>query len=246
MVPTLDFASTNIQATKQIETKTRGLYAAEAGIEDALWTLKYSLPGSFPYSYVLNDINSMSASVTIDTLSELAGIEIGPTGVHGGWLKVDKSAEWADFTYTYTLSIRNDGAGNMKIEQILIDFQPDLEYVPGSTLSNITTEDPLVVGSPGSGITLVWDLPTPYYSIGVHSTELFSFQLTGPQMDEPESHAMIKASREDIGVVWDSDSQPFSITSQAKNDDNDVVATVKVGTWRYSTQLDITCWQVNP
>jgi hypothetical protein len=246
IVPSLNFAATNIKAANMFEEKMKGLYTAEAGIEDALWLVKNSPPASLPYSYDLNDINNMSASVVIEAVSSIAGVEIGATGVHGGWLKVTQSTQWSEGVYTYTLQMTNNGEGNMRIEQILVDFQPDLEYVLGSTVSNITTSDPSVIGTPDSGITLFWDIPSPYYIIGKNQTEYFSFQLNGLEMPELESHAMIKATREDVGVVWDSDSLPYAITSQAKNASDEVIASIKVGVWKYHEGLDITCWQINP
>ncbi|OGO42022.1 MAG: hypothetical protein A2137_00670 [Chloroflexi bacterium RBG_16_58_8] len=246
VVNTLNYVSTNVKTIRMVETKARSLYAAEAGVEDALWKIKYDTPPSLPYAYSAGTINGMTVTVSINNVTEIAGVEIGPTGVHEGWLKVTKSVSYSGGVYTFNLSIRNDGAGNMKIEQVLVDFGPDLVYVEGSVTSNLTSDDPTVIGIPDSGITLLWDIPSPFFTMGVHQTEGFSFQLSGPELPEIESHAMLRASREDVGVVWDADSRPFSVTSQAKDAANALKASLKVGVWKGQSQISISCWQVNP
>ena len=40
IIPTLTLATTNLKATQVIDQHTRELYAADAGIEDALWYLQ--------------------------------------------------------------------------------------------------------------------------------------------------------------------------------------------------------------
>ena len=41
IIPTLDYASTSLKGHQVVEIKALGLYAADAGIEDSLWHLKY-------------------------------------------------------------------------------------------------------------------------------------------------------------------------------------------------------------
>jgi hypothetical protein len=246
LVPCLNYVSDNVRIAKAFENRTMALYAAEAGVEDAFWKLKFDEPSSFPCSYDIEGINGMSVDVLIEEVTTIAGLEIGATNIHEGWLKITKSQEYIEGEYTYTLTIENGGLGNMKIEQVLVDLEPDLEYVPGSTESNISTSDPLVIGEPESGITLFWQIPSPFFVIGPHVTETFSFGLSGPEMPEIDSHAMLKASREDIGVVWDSESRPFSVTATARNSSGQVVSTLVVGVWKSPTSFDISCWLLNP
>jgi hypothetical protein len=40
IIPTLNFATTNLRATRAVDQHTRELYAADAGVEDALWYLQ--------------------------------------------------------------------------------------------------------------------------------------------------------------------------------------------------------------
>lgn len=246
LVPTLNFASTNIEAGKLAETKAKAIYAAEAGAADAMWRIKYANPGTFPYSYQLTDVNGLSANVTINAVTVIAGQEIGPTGVHGGWLHIDKGVTYSAGVYNYTLSFTNNGEGNMRIDEMLIDFPSLPEYITGSTTGLVTTVDPLVVGAADVGITLYWNLQPDYYIINKGDTATHIFQLSGPpDVQGIEGHAVVKATREDVGTVWDADSRPYSITSQAIGSSGRVLATLKVGIWAGS-HIEISCWQVNP
>ncbi len=252
VIPVLNYASTSLKTTKMYEENLKGLYAADAGVEDALWRLNYDIPASFPHSYQITDINGMSVDVTIDEVSAIVGEELGESGSHAEWLEIIRSVDYNAETgiYSYSMSLTNNGSGNMKILKILIDLPPALDYVVGSTSSNITipsNDDPTVIGAPDNGITLKWEIPVnqaPDISVG--ETEEHNFQLSGPPgIEGVEGHGFVEAHRADLGTVWDSESYPYSITVQAKDDTETVVATIRAGVWQGS-QPDISCWQVNP
>ena len=43
IIPTLYFTTTNLKATEVVDQKTRDIYAADAGIDDGLWKVRYEL-----------------------------------------------------------------------------------------------------------------------------------------------------------------------------------------------------------
>ncbi len=244
-VPVLNYVATGIKAGEMVEKKVEGLYAAEAGVEDALWKIRNDTPASFPYSYQLTDVNGLSVSVVIDEVATIAGEEVGSSGGHEDYLEITKEISYEAGTYFYTLNLTNNGTGNMKTEMILIDFPPELEYVVDSTSGNITGENPSINGDPTSGITLVWEIQPPYPSITVGYTEGHFFQLSGPPgVEGVEGHSVVRATRADVGTVWDSDSQPYSIIAEAKDATDKVLGTIRAGVWK-GNQLDISRWDVN-
>jgi hypothetical protein len=246
IIPTLNFVATSVNTGEVFEEKMEALYAAEAGVEDALWRMVNDKPSSFPYSYELTDINGMTVSVVIDAVQTIAGQDVGTGGVHDDFLIITKSAVYSDGIYDYTLSATNDGVGNVKVEMILIDFPPGLEYVPGSTGGDLYGDDPIVIGDSGTGITLYWEFISPYPTIPETATRIHTFQLSSPtEISGAEGHGCIRATRQDVGTVWDSDSHPFSITAQARDASDNVVTTIRTGFWE-SGIISITCWQVNP
>jgi hypothetical protein len=68
--PLLAFMGTGLKTTQMHEEKSRGYYAADAGIEDTVWKLKYTdAPFSGGASYNLGeDVNGMN--VTVEKLDE--------------------------------------------------------------------------------------------------------------------------------------------------------------------------------
>ncbi len=245
IAPVLSFTSSSLNGGKVIENKIKGLYTAQAGVEDALWRLKYSPPGSLPYSYNLSGINGLSVSVTIEAVTELAGEHIDATGDHSSWMIITKTVTYSNGVYDYTMSIKNDGSGNMKFEMILIGFPPSLSYQNNSTSGQFTSSNPDISGTTDTGIMLVWDID-PVVTISSGATKVHHFHLTGPAgVDGVEGHGMIQATRDDVGVVWDSDSYPFDIIAQAKKADGTVVATIQTAVWT-GTSIHIASWRINP
>ncbi len=247
VIPVLNFSSTSVKTTQMFEKKLDGLYAADAGVEDALWIIKNDPPTSFPYSYQLTNLNGMTVDVVINEVTTIAGEEMGESGSHEDYIEIIKLVTYDSGIYDYTMSVSNNGTGNIKIAKILIDFPPDLEYVIGSTGGDLISEEPNVTGNPTIGITVVWLPSPPYPSIPEGGTKYLTFQLSGPpDIIGVEGHGIVQATRQDVGTVWDSTSYPHSIVSQAKDSTDTVVAAIKVGVWAGSGQLDISCWQVNP
>lgn len=246
-VPFLSFVTTNIRVERNVDKKVVGLYTAEAGIEDGLWKIKYTNLPPLPYTYTLTGINGMSVTVTIKQVTTIAGEPVGASGPHEGWLKIEKSVSYNSGIYYYTMSLDDAGGGNTKVDKILVDFPPGFTYVSGSTSGDFASGNNSlsIYGSPDAGITLVWNLPSPYPSIpspkGYHR-----FNLSGAAgLEGAEGHSFVRATREDIGTVWDSDSRPYSITAQSKDAANAVMATIEAGTWSGSSFLEIASWQVS-
>lgn len=254
ITPVLDYAGTNLKAGNLIEKNLAGLYAADAGVEDALWKLINDPPASFPHSYQTADVNEMSVDVVIDAITTISNEEIGYPAGHGDSLEVTKSISYDAGVYTYTMYLTNKCDSNIKITKILVDLPANLEYSAGSTSGNITSDNPAVTGNSATGITLIWDLPTPLPTIepgpdpggGQYNTEAHIFQLSGPpNIDGVEGHGFVEASRQDVGTIWIEDCRPYSIIAQAMDSGNNVVATIRAGLW-LDDDLEISCYQVNP
>lgn len=252
IVPSINYIATNLNAGTMAEEEFKGILAADAGVEDALWKIKNDTP-DFLDPYTITDINGLSVDIDIDEVTTIAGGEVETTGPHSERLIVTENVTYDDATgnYTYKLSLYNNHDKNIKIVKILIDFPPGVDYVDGSTSSNVTEPedaDPNTIsGTPATGLTLVWEnsqaggLPT----ISGWATEHHYFKLSGPPgIEGIEGHGFVEALSDDIGTVWVSEEIPYSITAQAKDDSGEVVATIRAGVWGSSYLLEISCWQV--
>ena len=248
IVPSINYVATNLKAGTIALEEFKGILAADAGVEDALWKIKNDTPASFPYSYQITDINGLSVDVTIDQTGTVAGEPVGNPGAHDDRLIVTENVTYDAGIYSYTLILTSNHNKPIKIDMILIDFPPNVDYVSGSTSSNVTkppdADPPTISGSPTTGITLVWINDEPQPAIPGWETEYHCFELSGPPgIEGIEGHGFVEAHSDDIGTVWVSEAIPYSITAQAKDASEAVVVTIRAGVWGGS-DLDISCWQV--
>jgi hypothetical protein len=249
IVPSISYVATNLKAGMKVEEEFKGILAADAGVEDALWKIKNDIPTSFPYSYNISEVNGLSVDIEIDELDTLDGEEVGTGGIHEDWLAVESSVTYDAGIYSYLMSLTNDEPKNIKIVKILIVFPSGVDYEDDSTSSNVT--DPLdanpttISGTPSSGITLVWENDDP--PIVKNETKYHCFELSGPPgIEGIEGHGFVESLSDDVGTVWISDVVPYSITAEAKDASDAVIATIRAGVWGSSSSLEISCWQVIP
>ncbi len=255
VVPILNYSSTSLKTTETLEQNVDGLYAADAGVEDALWKLMWDPPASFPYSYdVPTDVNGMSVNVTISELTTVFGEVLDPGGAID-WLDVSITVVYDEVNqyYTFTIATANTGSGNIKIESIVIDFPAGLDYIDDSTSSNITNPidaNPSTIrGSVETGETLVWDNGVPRPELAEGETLYHRFRLAGPAGMEQQilndAKGFIEAKRSNIGTVW-LGGYPYSIVAEARNSSGELVAGIRAGAWATVGLVDVSCWQIIP
>jgi len=248
IVPSINYVATNLKASSTAGEEFKGILAADAGVEDALWKIKNDTPTEFPYEYQITDVNGLSVDINIDVIETVAGEPVGDVGNHDDRLSANTTVTYSDGTYFYTLLLNSHHNKPIKIDMILIDFPPGVDYVYGSTSSNVTKPpdaDPNTVsGSPATGITLIWINDEPQPSVPGWGTGYHCFELSGPPgIEGIEGHGIVEAHSEDIGTVWVNEYIPYTITAEAKDASEEVVATIRAGVWAGS-DLGISCWQV--
>ncbi|MBA7674943.1 hypothetical protein ES703_83171 [subsurface metagenome] len=251
MVPLLNYVSTSLKTGGMIEEKIKGLYAAEVGVEDALWKIKNDTPPDFPCSYNITGINGLSVDIEIDEADTIAGEPVG-VGQHEEWLIATANVTYDAGNYTYTMSVTNNeyGPSVIMIAKILIELPPGVDYVP-STSSDLTeprdAEPTAISGSSATGITPVWENGTPRPEIPRNETKHHRFKLSGPPgIEGIEGHGFVEAKPTAMGTVWIMDDVPYSIRSQAKDASGAVLAEIRARVWGSSQLLDISSWQIIP
>ncbi|MFC1970740.1 hypothetical protein ACFLV0_02220 [Chloroflexota bacterium] len=215
--------------------------AADAGVVDALWKIKNDASG-FLEPYTIADINGLSVDVDVDEINTIAGETVDP-GNHAEWLVVGENITYDADIYGYTLSVSNNGSGNIKVLKILIEFPPGVDYEDDSTVSEILDVEPQVNSTEITGLTIIWEGTSPNISAG--ETAYHYFELNGPSgIEGIEGYGILETQREDVGTVWISDVRPYSIMAQAKDASETVVASIRAGVWEYYGALEVSCWQV--
>jgi len=185
IAPLLAFVSTGLKAGQVYEEKTDELYAADAGVEDALWKIinddasLHGLVENDSHSYTLTQqVNSLPVNVTVTKLSLIEGLlsqdEYKPDRPHEDWGEFEVPPEqvtrnydegwveyYCDITFTYI------GGGNRQLVTIGAFFAPfpgdrnlieapyDIVYTP------VITSGYLEEGSPetkiaSGGFAFIW------------------------------------------------------------------------------------------
>lgn len=255
IVPSLRYVSTNVNFGNKGAEEFEAILAADAGVEDALWKIQNDVPDSLPYSYELTGINGFSVDVEIDEVSMLAGEEMVREGTQEDRLLVSSNVTYneTEELYDYTLMFTSNHNKPIKIVKFAVYFSPGVGYVVDSTTSNITKPvdlEPVVTGTPLTGITLIWENESPHPVLATYTTEYHLFQLSGPPGMEDlimESHGFVQGLSIDIGSVWINDIYPYTITSEAKTGPEEVEASIRAGAWGGDGKIiSIDCWQVIP
>ncbi len=186
IVPLLGFMSTGLIVGRVFEDKMAQAYAADAGVEDAIYNI---ITPAAPYYgaldgldvneesalYTLTDINGLSVSYTVTKLSLLAGFvddsEYKVGQPHEDWVTFDAPLEVAK-TATYveyetTANFTYTGAGNRQVITIGSLFSPhpgDDSLIVGPydiVYTPVIVADGLEAGSPelvtgSSAFAFIW------------------------------------------------------------------------------------------
>jgi len=254
LAPLLSYMSTGLIAGQVFEKKMEGLYAADAGVEDAIWKIMNNPPTTYPDSYELPaDVNEMSVSIVIEEVTTFYTLEVGEGGVHNYYFELESIyLGYTSGVHSYMLILTNKTHQSVKVERIIVSYLPELVYLSGlhdddvvglksGSFESFTTEFTYL-----ENITiLTWEFTSPRPEIkaapdpdnGDYTTVTCTFELVGPE-DAAGVTVLLVIARQDIGAVWDF--KPFKITAQAEDGSTVVVEalvlegsdTVSVGSWQ--------------
>jgi len=131
VVPTLSFMTTNLTANRVIETKTSGIYAADAGIQDALWKLgkgtELFAPGTDFYVLTENGmpviINGMTVTVEKQALvGDLYTLRSVATSTLDGKVKaviIAQAVSGSDFSWMFKHALISDSKIDLKSTDVI-------------------------------------------------------------------------------------------------------------------------------
>ncbi|MCJ7515738.1 MAG: hypothetical protein MUO89_07225 [Dehalococcoidia bacterium] len=185
IVPTLVFTTTNLKATRVVDQKTREVYAADAGIEHALWHLqsedrltRINPTNSWPMlPYELDDpINHKDVTVTIDKAWILSGLlnlpvsepdEYSPYYANDHWTVIGAINIDIQPRKNYVVDITtNEAAGTAYVDHIAVWLPQGYSYVSNSVkINGVAIDGNALVKNPDNqlsyrgGTALIW-----YYS----------------------------------------------------------------------------------
>ena len=253
IVPSLNLTFSSVKNSRMLEEGVKGTYAAEAGVEDALWSLAN---GVSPSSQLADNINDTQVNIqTVDKgLYTVYFGELIEPGEHMDYLDVTGNMTWdagAD-AYKYTITITwqaESGTPPIRLVEVGVRTPVDYSYQAGSAANfteNLSTDEPDEILDGQGAYLLNWefDPPYPYVSeTGPVRTQIFYISGTGSQ----EGHyAWVVANRSDIGAVGEITGNAYRITATAVCPETSrttakIVAEAMIG----GGETYITSWQIN-
>jgi hypothetical protein len=249
----LGYTATSLKSSRLLEENVRGIYAADAGMEDALWSLTN---GWLPSVYVPELINKMMVFIQTEekgTYTLYLGELIEP-GEHSDYLEVDGEIVWDEeaeaYKYTITVTWQPDsGTPVIHLEEIGARLPLDYSYQPWSAASfeeNLSTDEPDETLDALGAYLLNWELGPPSPSVSENETvQTQIFYITG-EGSQNGNYAWAVANRDDIGAAGEITGTSYKITTTAKRPENgETTAKIVADVMIEEGTAHILAWQIS-
>ncbi len=252
IVPSLNLVFTSAKASNMLQAGVKGTYAADAGVEDALWSLAN---GESPLTQLPDNINDMQVDIqTVDRGPYTVYLgELIEAGEHSDFLEVTGNMTWdagAD-AYKYTVNVTwqaEPGTPPVRLEEVGARIPVGYSYQAGSAADfteNLSTDEPDETLDSQGAYLLNWELSPPYPEVSeIEPVQTQIFYITGSG-DQEGHYAWVVANRGDIGAVGEVTGTYYEITATALHPENNVAtATIVVEAILGGGNTYITSWQI--
>jgi len=252
IVPSLGYITTSLKSSRMLVEGVRGVYAADAGVEDALWSLINGVP---PSTQLSDNVNQMEVAIQTENKGDYTlylGELIEP-GEHVNYLDVDGEMVWdgGANAYNYTVSITwqaDPGTPPIKLKEVGARIPIGYSYQSGSAANfpeNLSTDEPDEILDAQGAYLLNWVLSSPLPNISENITvRTQTFYITGEGNQEGH-YAWVVASRADIGEVGEIAGTYYQITATAtRPEDGKTTAQIVVDIINELGTIYILSWQI--
>jgi len=242
ITPVLNFMGTGMTSGRVYEQKIDEIYAADAGVEDALWHIRYDFvedllgedydeydySTTYPYLYDLN-VNDKDVEVTVQNIwipkdiavpspSEARQIIEDEKLLIIGYPGQEESTYIIKIVFFWDTTTQRD---NLKVETIGLWLSPGFEYEGNCSLDGYYSDEDISLYKGGSAV--VWDFDSftlknfPGGELGPPLVETFSFEYTGPEGELPElvSSWIVTSGVAGATYTWDDSIRLYKIVSEA-------------------------------
>ena len=242
----LNYTSTSLNSSRILQEKMKGVYAAGAGVEDALWSLGY---GILPPTQLPEDINQMEVEIQ----TEDKGTYI--LSQHSVYLGIGGEVVWDEMAqaYKYTITViwqPGSGTPEIKLVEVRARLPIDYSYQSGSTanfIENLTTDEPEETVDTQGAYLLNWQFGSPRPCVTEYEqVRTQTFYITGEGSQVNNYTSWVVASRSDIGTVGETTGTLYKITAIATRPEDGkttakIVAEVMIG----GGATYINSWQIS-
>jgi len=220
IAPSLSYAATSLNGSRILAEGVNGIYAADAGVEDALWCLEN---GISPPQQLPENINQMQVAIQTEekgTYTLYLGELIQP-GEHSDYLDVDGDmVEEEPGVYKYTITVTLQHESTIHLVEVGARIPVGYSYQSGSANSfaeNLSTnDDELTQTLDTSGAWLLnWDLSSSNPGVSQENpVQTQTFYITGEGSQEGH-YGWVAANRQDVGLVGEITGTSYKITAMA-------------------------------
>jgi hypothetical protein len=227
LIPSIGYTTASLKNSRMLDEGVRGTYAADAGIENALWSLVNSMS---PSTQLSDNVNQMEVTIQTDNVGDYTlylGELIEPGG-HSDYLDIVGEMVWdgGANAYNYTVTITwqaAPGTPPIKLEEVGARIPIGYSYQSGSAanfVENLSLDEPDETLDAQGAYLLNWVLSPPLPSLSDNITvQTQAFHITGEGSEE-NHYAWVVASREDVGAVGEIAGTFYRITATAAHPEN--------------------------
>ncbi|MFH1639843.1 MAG: hypothetical protein ABIB93_06000 [Chloroflexota bacterium] len=248
----LGYADTSLRSRQAMAKSLKGIYAADAGIEDVLWCLDndIAIRSSLP-----QNLNGMQVTMQMEEQGDYtiyAGEMVTPA-VHYTWLLVNGEMVWKKmagaYKFTITVTWDAESSGSIQLFSVGTRLPCGFTYQPASAAlfgGNLSTSEPTdeLDGSGAHMLNWVFSPPRPTVTES-DPTRTQVYYVTGEgDTDEHYSWAVAQSS---IGIVSEFSGTFYTITATATNpDDSSTTARIVADVMISPGGTYLTSWKINP
>ena len=220
------------------------IYAADAGVEDALWCIKNN---ATPRTSLPQNINNASVSIEVlhteGTYTLHAGQWVVTSG-HSDWVVLDSTViPIGEDNYRYVITISRTEASNDKViwlEEVGAQIPTGYSYQIG-TSSGLSSEDPVINMGPTGGYLLNWDFPKTKWDDNDPRTHVFDIQGSGHLED---CYGWVIGMSNDINIIGEFTGGFYTIIATATTSSDNKSTAIYVDVISMGSDLLVLSWQV--
>lgn len=249
IAPSLNYMATTLNHGRIIDKGINGIYAADAGVENALWCLTDNVS---PPTQLAETINQMEVAIQTE-YKEVYTVYFGElvqAGSHSQHLSVSGEIEPDGEAYKYTITVTREGGSTViHLTEVGAKLPVDYSYQPDSAAgfaNNLSTAEPDKVQDASGAWMLNWEFDSPYPSVSVSEpVKTQTFYITG-EGSQDGHYTWVVANRSDIGEVGEIKGKLYIITATATQlQDGGITAKIVADVLMDGEVAHIVSWQIS-
>lgn len=242
----LNYTTASLKGSQILQEKMKGVYAAGAGVEHALWSLGYGIspPTQLPENFNQMEVEIQTEDKGTYTLSQ-----------HSDYLTVNGEVAWDEMAqaYKYTITVTwkpGSGTPEIKLDEVRARLPIGYSYQSGSAanfVDNLSRDEPDETVDTQGAYLLNWQFESPRPCVTEYEqVRTQTFYITGEGSQVNDYASWVVASRSDIGTVGETTGTLYKITAIATRPEDGrttgrIVAKVMIG----GGATYINSWQIS-